>query len=924
MKIHTILEPLELALLIITLLIVKVGSASTKAGLFGKDQRMDKLSVMNQIGYHFKKIVREVSQELFVSRRIDASALFVGITTLKQTAEGLNKYCGNLLTATRDVKVNMDNEPRFVHITLPRHASYYEAQARCKALGLQLPELYNSDQILNLNAFLRDRGIKKIFAGIQSEPTDAIYRFIATGFPVWRTPHNKVLTEDGNEIKMLFILDDLNARFLYTSEGQLMVMWENPSPQTVTWFADHKYREKNNTYSQVFAPIVCEPQWNGVVEKETNFATAEHIGLKQKPRFVRSARTKLVASYVSLQGLQEFCVSVADQANEIHKDMFNKLSDLLALVDISVHLDNSGPTRYTRSAFLAKYIFTTGVKLIWKLFTFVQRMRTNARLSRLEGSLSQTQLQVEDNSKAVSNMSLLISEHAMAINQLVITTSNMEKRLTMVEKQISNMGRTMGDIINKLEAFISIELVANLINRIQQSLNTGYDILKSIIHCSLLGQTSPLLLPTDQLQLVQSEVRKVSTGVLDTDFSKMQSIVVSDPQDPHLLLVVVNMAALNRKNVELVNIVPVPYYKEHKAYALMLDYTAIILDQLARTYSILNEQEEHDCLSGRCYVSDVERSLGEKTCGIPQLYDQHLDVCVAEEVQSTGVFIKPMLPDGIIFSLKDEVDTQLFCKDNEVIGPLNKLRGTGIMHLPNGCILSVTDKQGRNTKVKGQPLYRMVDAEDLTLTMNGPLEALQAISSRNFTHKLNLIDHSFSDYLSSVVKQVETVDARLLSHKTYIWSLVGAVIALVTILLIVVIISYRNRGKFYQKIFDLRNRITEYRTAITDNRGNNRRPPSPHPSPRAVFEPPIFRSRSSNPYRLRDGVSHLSDPYISMSELANKKEGQEMCQGFRPLEPFPASQHVLRQYPRLTPLFSDLSKAESKNDVENQSADNKV
>ena len=39
--------------------------------LFGKGQRSDKLIMKHQIAYHFKKTARQVSQELFVSRKIE-------------------------------------------------------------------------------------------------------------------------------------------------------------------------------------------------------------------------------------------------------------------------------------------------------------------------------------------------------------------------------------------------------------------------------------------------------------------------------------------------------------------------------------------------------------------------------------------------------------------------------------------------------------------------------------------------------------------------------------------------------------------------------------------------------------------------------------------------------------------------------------
>lgn len=82
------------------------------------------------------------------------------------------------------------------------------------------------------------------------------------------------------------------------------------------------------------------------------------------------------------------------------------------------------------------------------------------------------------------------------------------------------------------------------------------------------------MLPLDQILIVQNEVRKLSTGYLDTAFAKMHSIIVSDPSNPHLLLVVIDAAALSENSVELVRLIPVPFYKENEliAYTTMLDY----------------------------------------------------------------------------------------------------------------------------------------------------------------------------------------------------------------------------------------------------------------------------------------------------------------------------------------------------------------
>ncbi len=162
----------------------------------------------------------------------------------------------------------------------------------------------------------------------------------------------------------------------------------------------------------------------------------------------------------------------------------------------------------------------------------------------------------------------------------------------------------------------------------------------------------------------------------------------------------------------------VPYFESGTAYEIILDYHTIVLDQNAHTFSILTEQEEYDCLFNRCYVGSSEQSYFEKSCGIPQFYDRHNDGCVAENVMSNGVYLKPMLPDGVIFAFQHQVQTQVFCKD-KLMSKSQKLNGTGILQLPNGCTLSVIDSNGRITRIKGQPQYTMINAGDIDLMPNG-------------------------------------------------------------------------------------------------------------------------------------------------------------------------------------------------------------
>ena len=900
--------------------------------LFNKDQKMDRLVLSNQIGYHFKRVVREVSQELFVSRRIDVSSLFLGIQVLKQTQEGLSKYCRGLSYSTMDHRINGKEGSQFIHISEPKLACFAEAKARCAARSLQLPEIYTNVQRDALSTYLRSNDLRTVFAGVEPDLIDSVPRFISTGFPIWKMPHESLVSWDGKQVDQKAVLGVASIKFAYSSEGRMIASWDIPNVVDISHIGDPGYRNKNAQLSQLLLPIVCEPKWDGTSYTHfrsdytalTNFVIKNRY-LREVSPPSRNESQDNMDEFVGIKSLREYCYSIVAQASEIHQDMSNKLEELLSLVDISIQIENNSgiQTRDKRSIFLARFIFSTGVRLIWNLFGFVQTMRLNKKVAGFEADLAKTNSRLDINSQAIQNMSLLIYDQSIAIKQLKITTAELDSRIVHLEMRVTRIEKTLDDIINKLESTLSLSLIENLIQRIQQSLSSGYDTLKDIIHCSLLGQTSPLLLPVDQIQLVQNEVRKSSNAIFDTDFAKMKSVVVSDPRDPHLLLVVINVAALSRKNVELIKLIPVPYFKGSLTYSVALDYDTIILDQLARTYSVLNEQEEYDCLFNRCYISDVERSVNDKTCGIPQLFGQHLDVCVSEEILSTGVFIKPMLPDGIIFAFREEVSTQLFCKDNNNIGPLRQLNGTGIMQLPNGCTLSVSDLQGRSTKVKGQPLYKMIDAEDLVLSINGPLSALQSAMRSNFTQRTTLFSASLSNHLSSMVRQVETVDSKINNQKTSIWILVGALMITITLVLTIVILGYRYSGKIYQKIRDLRTRFTDIVQTVQDARkritGGIPPPVAPKPNFGDTLSKALMKDRKDE--NIPDSPSGKSTPtYMSLSEVSppSRIEPRYAARVFKPVEPSSSSPgSYTRQYPRMTPFLRELAES----DIAHESAE---
>jgi hypothetical protein len=163
-----------------------------------KDQQMDKLISKNQIEYHFKRAVRAVAQELFVSRRLDVSVLFQGVQVLRHTATDIGKYCKNMRSSCTTVpEVFKLRTSHFLQIGVPQLASYAEAQARCRARKMQLPEVYSTARQIQLSAFIKQHDIRKCFAGLEPDIPDAIHRFASTGYPIWKAIQKHVVLDNG-------------------------------------------------------------------------------------------------------------------------------------------------------------------------------------------------------------------------------------------------------------------------------------------------------------------------------------------------------------------------------------------------------------------------------------------------------------------------------------------------------------------------------------------------------------------------------------------------------------------------------------------------------------------------------------------------------------------------------------------------------
>ena len=261
----------------------------------------------------------------------------------------------------------------------------------------------------------------------------------------------------------------------------------------------------------------------------------------------------------------------------------------------------------------------------------------------------------------------------------------------------------------------------------------------------------------------------------------------------------------------------------------------------------------------------------------------------------------------------------------------------GIIQLPNGCVLVITDKQGRMTKVKGQPLYRMIEGEQVTLTMNGPLNEILAKQGKNETQKVVTAEGLITSHLTPVVLQIDSIDQEIKSQYIFIWSLIGCLIFVTLVCVVIIIYIYMHYAKIFAKIRMIKQSFSDILVHFAQLVEAKERfvhlkdAVSAHVRPRthimgnrfkkAIFSPRTGHRVVQGPPLPEDHYIELQQddipPYVSMDELRQSKPitiPRPMSKmshiGFRPVDNDVEANRG--PYPRLTPLL----RAASVNEVD--------
>lgn len=814
--------------------------SETDSKLFGKDRSIDKVIIKHQVGYHFKKIVRTVELELFISRKISVAPIVEGVQTLRQVQLQLDEYCNNLSgqkweSSERTVNV-ISNPPIFepqkpfsnqlYHVSYVKSASFAEAKARCQALGMRLPEVYTKEEAEELSKFLKANSLESSFAGIEYDVQEGIQRFITTGLPIWHGYYKRVnlMSDVVKTIDIKPTLDDAHGRFMYSKGNFMEVFTPKHGPVHEKYTFNTEYWNWKTDYHQLVSPVVCAPPWKGdnlVISPTTKVKDITVVNYSREKKIKRSI-SKVAVKSTPLANLQATCKNIVNRIGDVHINTNDKMTDVLQLVDISVvqqNTLNSGRKKRenVRNKRMIGFALKAGASLLWNVFGLYQNVKTEKRIKKLETAMTLTREQVAQNSALMSDMTKVIYDHSVVMDDLQLTTRNLVKGLTEVKSEVNGLKTEISLVKRDVEVMTTLMRVDSMVSRIEASLDNSYYNLKDIIHSSLKSETSPLVLPHDQVQKVQAEVNSISPSVMDTDFKRMQSIVVSHPKDPSSLLVIVNAAAMSRDSLELVELVPVPYFVNQVAHLPILDHQFVVLNQKTATFTVLSQQEMDNCLENRCYIRNMGQPISSAACGAPQYFDQSLDACEFEARTSDGIAVINIDPDGFIFSFETEVKVQLFGHDNQATGPPKQMKGIGVLQIPTGYSIVVTRADGYRVEVNGQPRYYSLDAADLDVSSNSILSTpIKEDNIFKVPKNRESEDSELEQQVITVKQAVDETQHRIASQHNHVWILTGCIVSITVITVIIMIVLYYNSRRFRKKVLAVRHTITELSQQVTD------------------------------------------------------------------------------------------------------------
>jgi hypothetical protein len=223
----------------------------------------------------------------------------------------------------------------------------------------------------------------------------------------------------------------------------------------------------------------------------------------------------------------------------------------------------------------------------------------------------------------------------------------------------------------------------------------------------------------------------------------------------------------------------------------------VLLDQEGSTFTVIEATEVNSCMADHCITSNPELPVTGSSCGIPQFFERKIDACSYDEKVSDGLFLKRLMSDGVVFSVREETRAQVFC-DSQT-SKVYKVSGMGTANLPPGCSLILINKSGKSIKISSLPVSRSIGFGDLNLVDLGPEEIFKKAptSEANGTSTLSKIIENHMEQLNQKLIHTDTALNTQHSYVIILGIFLGLTLVLCTI---TTTLAYRYSQRFRLKV----------------------------------------------------------------------------------------------------------------------------
>jgi hypothetical protein len=197
---------------------------------------------------------------------------------------------------------------------------------------------------------------------------------------------------------------------------------------------------------------------------------------------------------------------------------------------------------------------------------------------------------------------------------------------------------------------------------------------------------------------------------------------------------------------------------------------------------------------------------------MPQYYDTGVKKCEFKKVENRTMFVQPLMPDGIVFAFRDKVRTQLLCSNNQLVGKAGTLIGTGMLYIPAGCQMTITNAQKEILQVKGLPVAQVISASNVKLIKHN-ITAIRQVMESNGTidnSKLVQLEHMVQGKLDVIQTEIDKVEELIDKQEYNVWILAIAVLTSAIVFMIVITLLYRYSSRVRRMVETIRRKLMTF------------------------------------------------------------------------------------------------------------------